>query len=177
MASFSRKVSGAADVSLNHREHREPPVKPCVPLWFKTLRYLFPMQRPAGVTAIAILFFLAALYLFTIAGVKLIFPEAISLTNAGQLMYGLELAGPYMALLVGSGWALVGWGLSRLHNWARWAAMLVMTLGIAWLVPKISMAELGVPLFWYGLQIALRGAAAWYLAQAPAVIDSFAKKS
>jgi hypothetical protein len=54
--------------------------------------------------------------------------------------------------------------------------MLVMTLGIAVLVPKISMAELGVPILWYGLQIALHAAAAWYLAQAPAVIDAFAKK-
>jgi len=133
------------------------------------------MRRPAGVTAIAILFFLAAIYLCTIGVAKLIAPEAISLMSGAQLMYGLELAGPYMALLVGCGWALVGWGLFRLHNWARWAAMLVMTVGIAWLVPKISMADLGVPLFWDGLQIALRAAAAWYLAQAPAVIESFSR--
>jgi hypothetical protein len=82
-----------------------------------------------------------------------------------------------MALLVGSGWALIGWGLFRLNNWARWAAMLVITIGVGLLVPRISMAELGGPLFWYGLQIALRVAAAWYLAQAPAVLDVFAKKS
>jgi hypothetical protein len=135
------------------------------------------MQRPAGVTVISILFFAAAIYLWAIGMVKLLAPDAITLMSGAQLMYGLELAGPYMALIVGSGWALVGWGLFRLHNWARWAAMLVMVVGVAWLVPKISMAELGVPVFWYGLQIALRAAAAWYLAQAPAVIDSFAAKS
>ena len=135
------------------------------------------MQRPAGVTAIAALFGLAAIYLWTIGMVKLLAPNAISLMSGASLMYGLELAGPYMALLVGTGWALVGWGLFRLHNWARWTAMLVMTIGIAWLVPKISMAEVGVPILWSGLQIALRAAAAWYLAQAPAVIDSFARKS
>jgi|ERR1700692_3711210 hypothetical protein len=135
------------------------------------------MQRPAGVTAIAALFGLAAIYLWTIGMVKLLAPNAISLMSGASLMYGLELAGPYMALLVGTGWALVGWGLFRLHNWARWAAMLVMTIGIAGLVPKISMAEIGVPILWAGLQIALRAAAAWYLAQAPAVIDSFARKS
>jgi hypothetical protein len=133
------------------------------------------MQRPVVVTAISILFFLAAIYLWTIAAVKLFAPNAVSLMSGSHLMYGLELAGPYMALLVGTGWALVGWGLFRLHNWARWAAMAVMTLGIAWLVPKISAAELGLPLLWYGLQIALRAAGAWYLAQAPAVIDAFAK--
>jgi hypothetical protein len=133
------------------------------------------MQRPVVVTAISILFFLAAIYLWMIGAVKLFTPNAISLMSGSSLMYGLELAGPYMALLVGTGWALVGWGLFRLHNWARWAAMAVMTLGIAWLVPKISAAELGLPLLWYGLQIALRAAGAWYLAQAPAVIDAFAK--
>jgi hypothetical protein len=135
------------------------------------------MQRPAGVTVISILFVAAALYLWSIGIVKLVAPDAITLMSGAQLMYGLELAGPYMALLVGSAWALVGWGLFRLHNWARWAAMLVMIVGVAWLVPKISMAELGVPVLWYGLQIALRAAAAWYLAQAPAVIESFAAKT
>src|SRR5271165_774659 len=135
------------------------------------------LMRPSGITALSVLFFLAAAYLWTIAMVKLVAPNAISLMSGAPFMYGLELAGPYMALLVGACWALVGRGLFRLHNWARWAAMLAMVVGIAWLVPKISMAELGVPVFWYGLQIALRAAAAWYLAQAPSVIDAFAGKS
>jgi hypothetical protein len=137
---------------------------------------LFLMPRPAGVTAISVLFLVAGVYLWAIGAVMLLAPGAISLMSGAPLMYGLELAGPYMALLVGCGWALVAWGLFRLHNWARWAAMLVMTLGIAWLVPKISAAEIGWPLLWYGLQIAVRAAAAWYLAQAPAVIDAFASK-
>jgi hypothetical protein len=134
------------------------------------------MERPAGVTGIAVLFFLAAIYLWTIGVLKLLAPEAISLMRGAPLMYGLELAGPYMALLVGTGYALVGWGLLRLRRWARWAAMAVTVLGVASLVPTISMAVLGGAVFWYGLQIALRVAAAWYLAQAPAVIDTFAKK-
>lgn len=135
------------------------------------------MQRPAGVTAISVLFFLAAIFLWTIGAVKLVAPEAISLMSGSLFMYGLELAGPYMALLVGSGYALTAWGLFRIHNWARWAAMAVIVIGVASLVPKISMAELGAPILWYGLQIALHAAAAWYLAQAPAVIDAFAGKS
>jgi hypothetical protein len=134
------------------------------------------MRRPSGVTAISVVFLLAAVYLWTIGAVKLLAPDAISLMSGSWFMYGLELAGPYMALLVGCGWALVAWGLFRLHNWARWAAMLVMTGGIAWLVPKISSAELGVPLLWYGLQIAVRAALAWYLAQSAAVMDSFKAK-
>ena len=131
------------------------------------------MERPFGVTIVAGLFALAAIYLWTIAVVRLLAPGAISLMAGSQFMYGLELAGPYMALLVGAGYAVVAWGMFRLHNWARWVAMAAMTVGIAWLVPKISMAAIGVPILWYGLQIALRAAAAWYLAQAPAVIDAF----
>jgi len=133
------------------------------------------MRRPIGVTVIASLFALAAIYLWTIAVVRLLAPGAISLMAGSQFMYGLELAGPYMAFLIGTGYALGAWGLFRLHNWARWAAMFVMVAGIAWLVPKISMAEIGVPILWYGLQIAVRAAAAWYLAQAPSVIDAFHK--
>jgi len=132
------------------------------------------MKRPAGITVISALFALAAMYLWTIGLVKLLEPEAISLMAGRYFMYGLELAGPYMALLVGAFYALVAWGLFRLHNWARWAAMLVMVVSVAAMVPRISMAELGVPVFWYGFQIALRAATAWYLAQAPSVIDAFA---
>ena len=134
------------------------------------------MQRPAIVTAISALFFVAAIFLWSVGVAKLLAPNAISLMSASPFMYGLELAGPYMALLVGTGWAVIGWGLFRLHNWARWAAMAVMVISVAALVPKISQAEIGAPLLWYGLQIALRAAAAWYLAQAPPVIGSFHPK-
>jgi hypothetical protein len=70
---------------------------------------VLPMHRPAGVTVISVLCFLAAIYLWTIGVVKLLAPEAISLMSGAPLMYGLELAGPYMAMLVGTGYALVGW--------------------------------------------------------------------
>ncbi len=133
------------------------------------------MQRPKGITVIASLFALTAVYLWTIAAVLLISPGAISLMAGKHFLYGLELAGPYMFLLGGSGYASVAWGVFRLKNWARWIAMLVMVISVASLIPKISMAELGVPILWYGLQIALRVAIGWYLAQAPAVIDAFAK--
>ncbi len=134
------------------------------------------MERPAGITGIAVLFFVAAIYLWAIGVVKLLAPDAVSLMSGRYFMYGLELAGPYMALLVGSVYAVVGWGLWRLLNWARWAAMAMMVPGIAALVPAISAAQIGAPMLLYGLQIVLRVAVGWYLAQAPAVIDSFSKK-
>jgi len=134
------------------------------------------MQRPKGLTAIASLFALIAAYLWGIGAIKLASPSAISLMAGRHFLYGLELAGPYMMLLGGSVYALLAWGLFRLQNWARWTAMLLIVLSSASLIPKISMAELGIPILWYGLQIALRVAIGWYLAQAPAVIDVFAAK-
>jgi len=133
------------------------------------------MQRPFLITALSLLFCVAAAYLLIVGATLLVSRGTLSLMAGRYFMHGLELAGPYMFLLFGTAYALVGWGLFRLKNWARWIAMLVMVIGVASLVPAISMAELGIPVFWYGLQIALRGALAWYLAQAPAVIDSFAQ--
>jgi hypothetical protein len=135
------------------------------------------MQRPTLVTILALLSIAAVLYLWSLAAILWIAPGAVSLMAGKYFMYGLELAGPYMILLFGAGYALIGWGLFRLHNWARWAAMLVMVLGVASLVPRISMAELGFRVFWYGVQIAARVAVGWYLAQAPSVLDAFAAKS
>jgi len=133
------------------------------------------MQRPAGITIIAGLFFVAAAYLGTVSAVQLILHGPISTSRGAQLMYGLEMAGPRTALLVGAEWVLIGWGLWLRHPWARWAAAVVMVIGIVMLVPKIGSAEIGLPLLWAGLQIAARAAAAWYLAQAPAVVDAFGK--
>lgn len=137
---------------------------------------LLTMQRPTAISLIAALFALAGGYLWIIAAVMLAAPGTISLMAGRQLMYGLELAGPYMSLLVGAAYALVAFGLFRLRNWARWATLVIMAIGIGWLVPKISMAELGLPVFWYGLQIAMRAALAWYLAQAPAALEAFGRK-
>lgn len=134
------------------------------------------MQPPKGVLAITVLFAVAAAYLWTIATVLLIAPGTISLMAGRYFAYGLEIAGPYMILLVGSCYAVIAWGLFRLHNWARWTAMLIIAFSVAPLIPKISMAEIGWPILWYGLQIALRVATGWYLAQAPSVLDAFASK-
>lgn len=133
------------------------------------------MQRPTPITILSLLSFAAALYLWSLAAILWSAPGAVSLMAGKYFMYGLELAGPYMILLFGAGYALIGWGLFRLDNWARWAAMLVMVVSVAALVPKISMAELGFPVFWYGFQIAVRVAVGWYLAQAPSAIDAFAR--
>jgi multidrug transporter EmrE-like cation transporter len=129
---------------------------------------------PTGVTAIAILFFVAAAYLGLLAVVTLASPGAMSMALAAPLLNGLELAGPYMFLLIGGVGALIGWGLLRLNQWARRAALVVALIGVVMLIPAVSAAavDLGTPLLWGGLGIIVRVIIVWYLYQEP-VAESF----
>ena len=132
------------------------------------------MERPASVRVIAALFFLVAGYLVAIGIIELVAPGALSTLGTG-VTYGRELTGPQAALSVGAGWALVGWGLYRLRNWARWCAILLMVIGVAGSVPAVSAAarDLTWRFFLYGFQIMVRVVIAWYLAASPEVIEAF----
>ena len=135
------------------------------------------MERPASVTVIAALFFLVAGYLIGIGIVELVAPGTLSTLGTG-VTSGRELTGPQAALSVGAGWALVGWGLYRLRNWARWCAMLIMVIGVAGSVPAVSAAarDLTWRFFFYGAQIMVRIVIAWLLAASPEVIEAFTRK-
>jgi hypothetical protein len=136
------------------------------------------MERPASVTVIAALFFLVAGYLVVIGIAEFFDPGALTVTRGVGLTYGRELSGPQTAISVGLGWALVAWGLYRLHNWARWCALLLMVIGIAGSVPAVSAAARDITwrFFFYGAQIMVRVVIAWYLAASPEVIEAFAGK-
>jgi hypothetical protein len=136
------------------------------------------MERPASVTVIAALFFLIAGYLVAIGIADFVAPGTLAMTMKTGVTYGRELTGPQTALSVGAGWALVGWGLYRLRNWARWCAMLLMVIGVAGSVPAVSAAarDLGWRFFFYGAQIMVRVVIAWYLAASPELIEAFVRK-
>ena len=127
------------------------------------------MERPAGVTAIAGLFFLVSAYLAVLAAILLVSPGAVRLSLAAPWLHGLELAGPYMFLLVAAVGALVGLGLLRLNNYARRAAILIAVLGIVMLVDKVSSDALSLSpqFFLSGLMVAARAMIVWYLCQGP----------
>ena len=135
------------------------------------------MERPASVRVIAALFFLVAGYLVAIGIIELVAPGTLSTLGTG-VTYGRELTGPQAALSVGAGWALVGWGLYRLRNWARWCAILLMVIGVAGSVPAVSAAarDLTWRFFFYGFQIIVRVVIAWYLAASPEVSEAFRRK-
>ena len=136
-----------------------------------------PASAPAGIKAIAIVFFLAAAYLGMLGGIMLASPGAVSMAQGAPLLSGLELGGPFMFLLVASVGALIGWGLLRLHNWARRAAALVALIGIVMLVPSVSANAISLQmgnLAWGGLGIIIRVMVVWYLFQEPTK-NSFGK--
>jgi multidrug transporter EmrE-like cation transporter len=137
---------------------------------------VIPSTIPSGVVAIAIVFVLAAVYLGLVGVVMLVSPGAASMALGAPLLGGLELAGPYMFLLTAGVLGLIGWGLLRLNNWARRAAIAVGFVGVVMLVPAVSAAavDLRVSLIWSGLGIMVRVMIVWYLFQEP-VTELFQK--
>ena len=135
-----------------------------------------PSSIPAGVKWIAIAFFVAAAYLCLIGILMLVSPGTASMALGAPLLSGLELAGPYMFLLTAAVGALIGWGLLRLNNWARRAAIVVGFIGVVMLVPAVSAAavDFRASLLWGGVGIIVRVIIVWYLYQEP-VKRAFAK--
>ncbi|HEV3306812.1 MAG TPA: hypothetical protein VGZ91_10250 [Candidatus Sulfotelmatobacter sp.] len=136
------------------------------------------MERPASVTVIAALFFLVAGYLIATGVAEFVYPGSLSMARGMGITYGRELSGPQAALSVGAGWALVGWGIYRLQNWARWCAIVLMVLGVAGSVPAVSAAARDITwrFFIYGAQIMVRIVIAWLLAASPELINAFGRK-
>ncbi|HKS75549.1 MAG TPA: hypothetical protein VJQ82_20230 [Terriglobales bacterium] len=136
------------------------------------MAYALLVERPSGVTAIAILFFLAAAYLCVLGSLMLMTPGTASMSLGAPLLGGLELAGPYMFLLIGVIAAVIGFGLLRLNNWARRAAILTALIGVVMLVPTVSSAVIGSQiksLALGGIGVMLRVMIVWYLYQEPVV--------
>lgn len=84
------------------------------------------------------------------------------------LLFGLELAGPYMFLLMAVAGAGVAWGLVERNNIVRHAAVLIAITGIVMLVPSVSAATAMTQpkaLAFGGLGIIVRVVVAWYLSR------------
>jgi hypothetical protein len=125
------------------------------------------MQRPIGVTAIAILFSLISAYLGALGVIMLLVPGAVSMSLGAPLLHGLQLAGPYMFLLAAAVAAIVAFGLFRLNNLARRAAIMICFAGMVMLLPKVSAdaADFGPRFFLAGSMVVIRMMIVWYLWQ------------
>lgn len=135
-------------------------------------------ERPAGVTAVAAVFFLAAAYLLVVGLVMLLRPGVVSMAAGAELLGGFALAGPYMFLLLAGIGMAVALGLWRLHRWARWLAILIAMIGVVLLLPSVSSALIDFrfgKLVWGALGVMVRTMIVWYLFQEP-VGEAFAAK-
>lgn len=123
--------------------------------------------RPLGVTVIAVAFFSASAYLLVLGVLKLVSPNAVSLSLGAPLLHGLELAGPYAFLLAAGLGFIIGFGLLRLKNLARRAAIVIALAGVVMLVPAVSAAatDISPRFFIAGSMIVVRIMIVWYLWQ------------
>jgi hypothetical protein len=129
---------------------------------------LTPNPIPSGVRAIAVLFALCGIYLGIAGALMLVRPGLVPMAAGAPLLFGLEVAGPYMFLLAAVVGAGVAWGLLELNNIVRHAATLIAITGIVMLVPPVSAAALAVQpkaLVFGGVGIIVRVIVAWYLSQ------------
>jgi hypothetical protein len=127
---------------------------------------------PNGVRAIAALFALCGAYLGILGTLMLASPGAIPMSAGAPLLFGLELAGPYMFLLMALAGGAVAFGLLKRNNITRHVAMLIAITGIVMLVPPVSAATVMTNvklLAESGLGIIIRVIVAWYLARAETV--------
>ncbi len=135
--------------------------------WFATFAKNNLMPRPAGVSAIAAALFFVSGYIAVLGSILLIAPGTISLSLGAPLLHGLELAGPYMFFLCAAAGAIVGFGLLRLNNLARRAAIMIALAGMIMLIPKVSAdtADFSLRFFLAGSMIIIRMMIVWYLWQ------------
>lgn len=124
-------------------------------------------RRPLGVTVIACALILASAYLLVLGLVKLASPNAVSLSLGAPLLHGFELAGSYAFLLAAGAGSIVAYGLLRLKNLARRAAIVIALAGTVMLVPTVSAAatDISPRFFLAGSMIVVRVMIVWYLWQ------------
>jgi len=130
---------------------------------------------PNGVRAVAALFAFCGIYLTILAALMLASPGTISMSAGAPLLFGLELAGPYMFLLMALVGEAVAYGLVKRNNVTRHVAMLIAITGIVMLIPPVSAATVTAnakPLVFGGLGIIVRVMVAWYLARTE-VVEEF----
>jgi hypothetical protein len=137
------------------------------------------MQRPIGVTLIAIALCLIGAYICCFALIALTSPVLFALAllvRRFPFFYAFEIANPYLTLLVGTFWIVIGWGLFKLQNWARVAAMVAIVAGTGMVLSGLILASAhtGWSLLWGVLEVFVRLMVVGYLFSA-SVAERFLK--
>jgi len=103
----------------------------------------------------------------------LLVPGVLTTVRAAPFIPALKSLSPYPTLVVGMAWAVIGWGLFQLRDFARFVATLLLGAGAAW---ELSMLVFRTHSSWRilaaCLEITLRASAIWYLLRPP-ILDVF----
>src|SRR5215471_12242698 len=136
------------------------------------------MNRPVGVTVIAVLFFIAAV-LAVFGGIAMMlgggFIATLISQSGGQgsgagagLFAGLGAAIGVVILVIGALYFLVGWGLLKLKEWARIVTIVLAGLGILGALFGLVgvFTHFGaIIVFWTLVRLAICVWMIWYLLQ------------
>jgi hypothetical protein len=111
------------------------------------------------------------------SAIELLVPSAVPALKNLPFLRALGHANPYFTIVIGIMWALIASGLLQMREWGRWAAQVLLAIGVAWAMPMMLTSRVHSP--WRILatfvEIALRIAAICYLLT-PAVLDAFTTK-
>jgi uncharacterized membrane protein (DUF2068 family) len=136
------------------------------------------MGRPVGVTILAILYFLGAVCC-VLGGIGVIAGGGFMATIANQakeagpgaagLIAGLGAVFGVILLIVAALYALLGWGLWKVKNWARIVTIVLLAIGIVFQLLSVlgTLAHFNLfaliwILFWTAIDVLI----IWYLVKA-----------
>jgi hypothetical protein len=138
------------------------------------------MGRPGGVTVIAVLDFIGAVFC-VLGGIALLVGASFLGAALSQGQGGNAAAGGIMAMLggavsivliiIGGVSALVGWGMWTLKSWARIVQMIFAGLGLL-LALSVLLHFSGAILVGFVIRVAINGLILWYLMK-PEVAAAF----
>lgn len=135
------------------------------------------MNRPTGVTVIAVLYYIGAAF-FICIGLAFLLGGGMMATMIADrtglsraVIGGMGIAIFIVMLCFAALHAVVGWGLMALKEWARIVAIVLAGLGaLGGLFALIRISPLGL------LRLALSGWMIWYLLQ-PHVVAAFQRQA
>jgi uncharacterized membrane protein (DUF2068 family) len=138
------------------------------------------MQRPTGVTILAILWFIGAgilviSALVAFAGGSLLAQMLKNAPGMGNLAGGLVAVVGVIALMFAALYAVTGYGLWALKNWGRILALVLTAIGLLLTLVGLAavFANFGMSLLiWQIIRIAICAWIIWYLLQ-PTVKQAF----
>jgi hypothetical protein len=133
------------------------------------------MGRPTGVTVLAILYFIGA-GLCVLGGIAMFVGGGFmaTLANQGQagsaggaaFLAGMGAFAGVLILVFGAIYALLGWGLLKLKNWARIITIVLLGISIAFQLLGLltTLAHFSVVAFiWTVFWLAVDALIIWYL--------------